>query len=139
MLHRDAALNTGYVFAKRFAQDLSVAELLERDEKVLNKLLYFAAPISATRQTLGYKIYQAVSFTRWLRLSSDDKAIFNYFQTFSAANIHWDDLHRLLPGSERYLLKTVVKDMEGQVKIPVRISFWSLTTLDCAQRRKRQG
>ena len=79
MLRRHSALNTGYVFAKRYAQDLSVAELkralLEGDEKVLNKLLYFASPIPATRQNLRYKTHQAVSFTRWLRLFSDDKAM----------------------------------------------------------------
>ena len=118
MLLRHAALNTGNVFAKRCAQYLSVAELkrtlLEGDEKVLNKLFYFAAPIPATRQNLRYKTHQAVSFTRWLRLSSDDKAMFNCFQKFSAADIHCDELHMLLlPGSERYILKTVVKDMEG--------------------------
>ena len=49
MLQRHAALTIINVFAKRCAQDLSVAELkrtlLERDEKVLNKLLYFTAPI----------------------------------------------------------------------------------------------
>ena len=77
MLRRHAALNTGNVFAKRCVQDLSVAELkkalLEGDEKVLNKLLYFEAPIPATRQSLRYKTHQAVSFTPWLRLSSHDK------------------------------------------------------------------
>ena len=79
MLRRHAALNTFNVFAKWRAQDLFVAELkrahLEGNEKVLNKLLYFAAPIPATRKNLRYKTYQAVSFTRWLRLSSDDKAM----------------------------------------------------------------
>ena len=68
MLRRHAALNTGNVFAKLCAQDLSVAELkrvpIERDEKVLNKLLYFAASIPATRQNLRCKTHQAVSFTR---------------------------------------------------------------------------
>ena len=73
MLRRHAALNTLNVFAKRCAQDRSVTELkrvlLEGEEKVLNKLLYFAAPIPATRQNLRYKTHQALSFTRWLRLS----------------------------------------------------------------------
>ena len=51
------------------------SSLLEGDEKVLNKLLYFAASIPATRHDLKYKTHQAVSFTPWLRLSSDDKAM----------------------------------------------------------------
>ena len=67
MLRRHAALNTLNVFAKQCAQDLSVAELkrglLEGDEKILNKLLYFAAPIPAIKQNLSYKTHQAVSFT----------------------------------------------------------------------------
>ena len=78
-VRRHTALNTLNVFAKRCAQDLSVAELkralLEGDEKVLNKLLYFPATIPATRQNLRCKTHQAVSFIQWLRLSSDDKAM----------------------------------------------------------------
>ena len=79
MLRRFAALNTVNVFAKRCTQDLSVAELkralLEGYEKVLNKLLYFVAPIPATRQSLRYKTHKAVSFTLLLRLSSHDKTL----------------------------------------------------------------
>ena len=79
ILRRHAALNTINVFSKRCAQVLSVAELiralLKVDEKVLSKLLYFAAPIPATRQNLRYKTHHAVSFTRSLRFSSDYKAM----------------------------------------------------------------
>jgi hypothetical protein len=35
--------------------------------------------------------------------------MFTFFQTFSAANLHWPDLHRLLPGYESYPGKRVVK------------------------------
>ena len=67
------------LLAKRCVRDLSVAELkralLEENEYVLNKLLNFPAPIPARRQNLRYTIHQAVSFTWWLRLSSDDKAM----------------------------------------------------------------
>ena len=79
MLRRHAALNTINVFAKRCAQDLSVAELkkaiLQRDEKVLNKLLYFADTIPATRQNLRYKTHQALAYTPWFILSSEYKAM----------------------------------------------------------------
>ena len=78
ILRRYAALNTENVFDKRCAQDLSMAErkraLLEGNEKVLNKLLYYVSPIPATRKN-KYKTHQAVSFTGCLRLSSDDKVI----------------------------------------------------------------
>ena len=79
MLRRHVALNTTDMFAKRCAQDLSAAKLkralLEGDERVLSKLRYFAASILTARQNLRYKTHQAVSFTRWLRLSSDEKAM----------------------------------------------------------------
>ena len=52
-----------------------IRALFEGDEKVLNKLLYFAVPVPATRQNLRYKAHQAVSFARSLRISSDDKAM----------------------------------------------------------------
>ena len=48
------------MFDKQCAQELSVAEmkraLLEGDEKVLNKLLYFTAPIPATRQNRATRL-----------------------------------------------------------------------------------
>ena len=38
--------------------------------------------------------------------------MFNSFLTFSAADGHWDDLHKLLPGHEEYLGKRVVKSLD---------------------------
>ena len=38
--------------------------------------------------------------------------MFNSFLTFSAADGHWNELHRKLPGSEKYLGKMIVKSME---------------------------
>ena len=49
---------------------------------------------------------------RYVRISSNDKRFFNVFHTVSAADLHWDDLHRLLPGSEEYLNKIVVKKLD---------------------------
>jgi len=37
--------------------------------------------------------------------------MFNFFQTFSAADVHWDDLHRLFPNSEEYLGKRLVDSL----------------------------
>ena len=49
MLRRHSALTRGNVFAKRCAADLSMAEMRqaiqEGNSRLLNKLLYFAAPI----------------------------------------------------------------------------------------------
>ena len=46
-----------------------------------------------------------LSYTKWLRIKSEDRETFNFFQTFSAADLHAHDLHVLLPGHEKYLGK----------------------------------
>ena len=38
--------------------------------------------------------------------------MFTFFQTFSAADLHWDDLHRLLPVSDAYLHKIIIGSMD---------------------------
>ena len=40
---------------------------------MLNKFLYFAAPIPGTRQYMRYKSDQAISMVRFVRLTSDDQ------------------------------------------------------------------
>ena len=116
MLRRHSALTIGNVFAKRCADDLSMAEMRlaiqEGNSRLLNKLLYFAAPIPGTRQYMRYKSDQALSMVRFVRLTSDDQDVFTFFQTFSAADLLWDDLHLLIPGSDAYLHKTVVTSLQ---------------------------
>merc|ERR1719264_613167 len=114
MLRRHSAITRGNVFAKQCAQGLSVAELKEalknKDDRVLRKLLYFAAPIPATRQYMRHMGDKAISYLKWLRIDSLDEKMFNFFQTFSAADLHFDDLHKILPGHEKYLGKRVVEN-----------------------------
>jgi hypothetical protein len=116
MLRRHEALTRGNVFSKHCAEALTISELKAAveagNDKVIKKLLYFAAPIPGTRQYLRYKTDQAVSLVKYLRISSNDQEMFNFFQTFSAADLHWDDLHRLLPDSEKYLGKRLVDALE---------------------------
>ncbi|KAL8608853.1 hypothetical protein ACOMHN_066029 [Nucella lapillus] len=38
--------------------------------------------------------------------------MFTLFQTFSAADLHWDDFHRTLPESEKYLGKRLVSQSD---------------------------
>ena len=80
---------------------------------MINKLLYFGAPIPGTRQNLKYHSDKAMSYLKWIRIDSDDTKMFNFFQSFSAADLHWPDLHRLLPNSKEYLGKEVVDNMEA--------------------------
>ena len=117
MLRRHEALTRGNVFAKHCTANLTMAEMKQavetNDFRVIQKLLYFAAPITGTRQYFRFKTDQAVSFVKYLRIRSNDKEMFNFFQTFSAADLHWDDLHRLLPNSHEYLRKRIVDTLES--------------------------
>jgi hypothetical protein len=65
MLLRHEALTRGNVFAKYCNDNMSMAELKAAvesgSEKVMKKLLYFAAPIPGTRQYLRFKTDQAIT------------------------------------------------------------------------------
>lgn len=117
MLRRHEALTRGNVFAQHCTANLTMEEMKRavesNDFRIINKLLYFAAPIPGTRQYFRYMTDKAISFSKYLRIKSQDEKMFNFFQTFSAADLHWDDLHRLLPDSEHYLGKTVVDSLES--------------------------
>jgi len=99
MLRRHEALTRGNVFARHCTANLTMEEMKNavetNDYRVINKLLYFAAPIPGTRQSFRFSADRAISFVKNLRIKSDDQEMFNFFQTFSAADLHWNDLHRL--------------------------------------------
>ena len=61
----------------------------------------------------------AYSFLRNIRIRSNDTEMFNSFLTFTAADGHWNEMHEKLPGSEKYLGKRIVKNLED-VKEPER-------------------
>ncbi|KAL8583186.1 hypothetical protein ACOMHN_053699 [Nucella lapillus] len=116
ILRRHEALTRGNVFAKRCADGLTMAELKqhmeEGNEKLLNNLMYFSSPIPGTKQHLRYEADKAVSFVKFVNVTSDDSDMFTLFQTFSAADLHWDDFHRTLPESEKYLGKRLVSQSD---------------------------
>ena len=77
-----------------------------------------------------------------MRMASNNEETFNAFLTFSVADLHSDDLHRHLPGSDAYLPKTVVQswadipvganaaqyitkreDYEKRMKVSIKCSF----------------
>ncbi|KAL8586175.1 hypothetical protein ACOMHN_057737 [Nucella lapillus] len=84
----------------------------EGNEKLLNKIMYFSAPIPGTKQHLRYEADKAVSFVKFVNVTSDDIDMFTLFQTFSAADLHWDDFHRTLLESEKYLGKRLVSQSD---------------------------
>ena len=62
---------------------MSMAELKaaveSRSKKVLKNLLYFAAPIPKPRQYLRFKTDQAISLVKFVRITSQDIDMFNFF------------------------------------------------------------
>jgi hypothetical protein len=113
MIRRLEALSLGNVFTKKSADGLSMADLkaliAAGDDRVINKLVHFGSGIQGTHQYLSHMSDQALAYLRFVRITSHDTEMLTFFQTFSAADLHWPDLHWLLPGSESYMGKRVVK------------------------------
>ena len=67
--------------------------------------------LSGSRQFYKYESKKALSFVNYVHILSDMDETMNLFLTLSFADLHEPALHRLLPGSERYLGKTVVSSL----------------------------
>ena len=78
----------------------------------MNSLFCFGKDIRGTPQFFGQHMCKSVSFLRDIRIESKDTEMFNLFLTFSAADNHWNQLHKLLPGSEKYLDKKLVDNLK---------------------------
>ena len=115
MLQRHKALTVGNVYAKLQCPDLSFKELKEKilsgDFNALRNLYYFGRDIKGTPQYFGSQATISVNFVRHLKISSGDTNAFNLFLTWSAADHHWPELHRLFPNHKSYLGKKVVKSL----------------------------
>ena len=114
-LQRHQALSVGNVYAKRTCPDLSFGDLRDKvnsgEFSTLRNLLYFGKNIKGTPQYFSSQATVSVNFLRHLRISSDDKNTFNLFLTWSAADYHWPELHRLFPNHKEYLGKKVVRSL----------------------------
>ena len=60
---------------------------------------------------LKYESKKALSFVNFVHYLSDMEETFNLFLTLSFPDLHEPALHRLLPGSEKYLGKIVVSSL----------------------------
>ena len=123
-LQRHQALTVGNVYAKRNCPDISFKELKEKidngDFTFLRNLYYFGRHIKGSPQYFNSQATISVNFLRHLRISSGDKKTFNLFLTWSAADYHWPELHRLFPNHKEYLGKKVCRSFseipEGENK-----------------------
>ena len=113
IMQKKKALSLGNLYVNRCLADKNLEEinqkLKEGDEQTLRSLYCYTSSIEGSQQMFSQKISMAYSFLRNIRISSDDTEMFNGFLTYSMADTYWNDLHKLLPGSERYLGKKIVK------------------------------
>ena len=112
-IQRHQALSVGNVYAKRSCPDISYKDLKENIDKgdfsYLKNLFYFGRNIQGSPQYFKSQATISANFLRHLRISSGDKKTFNLFLTWSAADYHWPELHRLFPNHEEYLGKKICK------------------------------
>ena len=86
-------------------------KVAEDNDAVMKSLLVFGSQIPGTKAYFGQESKKAISMERWIRIMSGGKEMFNIFLTFSLPHLHMEELHRLLPGSDKYLGKTIVANM----------------------------
>ena len=112
---RHKGLTVSNVYAKNLGTGTTIAEVKEKvaqdDDSIIQTLMHYGSGITGTAQYFKYEASRAVSMQRFIRMDSKNKEMLNLFLTFSLPDLHMPDLHRLLPGSEKYLGKTVVKTM----------------------------
>jgi hypothetical protein len=116
---RRSGLSVGnFVATDDSIKELTAKQLYEliKDDKegagVLGKLRYMSRNLVGSPQYFYHNSIQALAFVDHIRLRSNDKENFNVFLTLSPADMHWDELHSVLPGSEAYLGKTIVKSVD---------------------------
>ena len=111
-LQRHQALTIGNVYAKKSCPDISFKDLRDKIDKgdfnTLRNLFYFGKNIKGSPQYFNSQATISVNFLRHLRISSGDHRTFNLFLTWSAADYHWPELHRLFPNHELYLGKKLL-------------------------------
>ena len=116
ILQKKQALALGNLYVDKCLEGTNLDEvkkkLQEGDQKTLRSLYCFTGNIDGSQRMFSNKISMAYSFLRNIRIRSNDTEMFNSFLTFSAADGHWNELHKKLPGSENYLGKRIVKNLE---------------------------
>ena len=115
MWRRHKALTLANVYADKCCHLLTKEQLVENvranNWETINHLQAFGAQIPGTPSYFQFERSKSNAFEKCLRIDSNGEVALNAFMTFSVADLHWPDLHRLLPGHEKYMDKTVVKHM----------------------------
>ena len=119
MEQRHKALMLGHVFADRACSGMSLDQVrkvfTDKTHPLYRCLTMMSGQIPGTSAYFSSMRRKAMAFEKFIRISTKNEERFNLFLTFSLPDNHMHQLHRLLPGSERYLNKTVVDVIpEGQ-------------------------
>ena len=112
-MQKKQALAMGTLYADKCVADNKLQEVKEKlqsgDKSILRNIYCYSNCIKGSQPFFSGQISKAYSFLRHIRINSNDTKMFDLFLTFSAADNHWYDLHKKLPGSEKYLDKILVK------------------------------
>ena len=112
MRQRQQAMMLGTVFADRVLADKNVAEvkdlMQDSESPILRSLMHFTSTIAGSNAHMASMRKNVIAAARNVQIMSDNQERYNVFITFSFPDLHLQDLHRLLPGHEDYLDKTVV-------------------------------
>ena len=107
---------TGNVFASNVCKNMSLEQLkqkvAEENDAVMKSLLLFSSQIPGTKAYFSQESKKAIALERWIRIMSNGKEMLNTFLTFSFPDIHMEELHKLLPGSDQYLGKIILADLK---------------------------
>ena len=115
IMQKHQAITLGNLYAERQLSDVTSKDLKEMLEKgdysVLKSLYCFSKDVKGSQQSFNQYASKSINFLRHIKIDSHNKKMFNIFLTFSVADLHERVLHEKLPGSEAYINKTVVKDL----------------------------
>ena len=113
---RHKGLTVSNVYAKNLGAGTTIEDVKQKvaqdDDSMIQTLMHYGSGITGTAQYFKYEASRSVSMLRFIRMHSKNQEMFNTFLTFSLPDLHMPNLHRLLPGSDKYLGKTVVKTVK---------------------------
>ena len=117
MFGRHQSLMLGNVFTSNIIKDLSleqVKEALQDSSSNLSQcMVHMSAQIPGTNAYFAHARKLVKATEEWIRIVSCNDERFNTFITLSLPDSHMEQLHKFLPGSEKYLGKTPVDNMTG--------------------------
>ena len=83
----------------------------ETGKLVMNNLKAFTIGLPGSSSYFDKMAKQSLAYLDHMRARSDDEQKWDLFQTFSLPDLHLDSIHKILPGSKKYLGKTLVSKL----------------------------